>query len=189
LQTGKLTPHFVRLFIDWYLMFNLTRPTYFLLFFICHELLITAFYFEIYLGLEPCPLCMVSRAVVFLLGVSFLLAALHNPSGFTRKIYHGLFSVISLLGIIVSTQHVYLQSLPADEVPSCGPNLNYMLDTLPLSEVLKKLMEGSGSCAESSWSFMSMSMPAWMLVIFSGFLLLSIIPFFQRERSKIFSDN
>jgi disulfide bond formation protein DsbB len=170
-------------------MLNLNRPHYFLLFFICHELLITAFYFEIYLGLEPCPLCMVSRAVVFTLGVFFLLAALHNPSGLTRKLYHGVLSLISTLGIAVSTQHVYLQSLPADEVPSCGPSLNYMLDTLPMSEVLKKLMEGSGSCAESSWEFMSLSMPAWMLIIFSGFLVLSIYPFFKRERTKIFSDN
>jgi len=170
-------------------MFKLNRPLYFLLFFVCHELLIAAFYFEIYLGLEPCPLCMVSRALVFILGASFLLAALHNPTGLLRKIYHGIFSVISALGIAVSIQHLYLQSLPADEVPSCGPNLNYMLDTLPLSEVLKKLMEGSGSCAELSWEFLALSMPAWMLLIYSGVLLLSLIPFFKRERTKIFSDN
>ncbi|MFT5451443.1 MAG: disulfide bond formation protein DsbB [Enterobacterales bacterium] len=155
----------------------------------CHELFITAFYFEIYLGLEPCPLCMVSRAVVFTLGIFFLLAALHNPSGFTRKIYHGILSLISALGVVASTRHVYLQSLPADEVPSCGPSLNYMLDTLPMSEVLKKLMEGSGSCAESSWEFMALSMPAWMLIIFSGFLIISLYPLFKRERTKIFSDN
>jgi disulfide bond formation protein DsbB len=169
-------------------MLNSNRPYYFLLFFICHELLLAAFYFENYLGLEPCPLCMVSRAVIFLLGISFLLAALHNPKGLVRKIYHGVFSVISLLGIAVSANHVYLQSLPADQVPSCGPSLNYMLDTLSVGDVIKELMQGSGSCAEANWDFLSLSMPAWMLIIYSGFLILSLLPFLSRKRNLIFSD-
>ena len=168
-------------------MLTFNRPIYFLLFFVCHELLITAFYFEIYLGLEPCPLCMVSRAVVFLLGVSFLLAGLHNPQGTVQKIYHGVFSLISALGVFVSARHVYLQSLPKDEVPSCGPSLDYMMDTLSLGEVFKKLMHGSGSCAESNWSFLTLSMPAWMLIIFSGFLIISFLPILKRQRNRIFS--
>jgi len=169
-------------------MINPNRTYYFLLFFICHELLVAAYYFEFYLGLDPCPLCMVSRATVFMLGVSFLLAALHNPTGIMRKIYHGVFSLIALLGILVSGRHTYLQSLPADEVPSCGPSLDYMLDTLPMSDVLKKVLYGSGECAEVSWQFLSLSMPVWMLIIFSGLLVVVMIPLFKRNRNMVFSD-
>jgi len=163
------------------------RPYYFLLFFICHELLISAFYFEYVVGLDPCPLCMVSRFIVFILGVSFLLAALHNPSGLTRKIYHSLFSIIALLGVIVSGRHVYLQSLPADQVPSCGPSLDYMLDTLPMSDVFKEVLHGSGECAEVSWQFIGLSMPVWLLIIYSALLILVIIPLFKRNRNMVFS--
>jgi len=169
-------------------MIRLNRPYYFLLFFICHELLVAAYYFEFYLGLEPCPLCMVSRAIVLILGSFFLLAALHNPKKLLQKIYHIIFSLISLLGIFVSGRHLYLQSLPADEVPSCGPGLEYMLDTLPMSEVLKEVLHGSGECAEVSWEFFSLSMPAWMLIVYSGFLVISLFPWFERQKNLSFSD-
>jgi len=168
-------------------MINPNRPYYFLLFFICHELLVAAYYFEYYLGLDPCPLCMVSRAVVFILGICFLLAALHNPTGIIRKIYHTVLSVISLLGLLVSGRHIYLQSLPADEVPSCGPSLNYMLETLPMSDVLKEVLHGSGECAEVSWRFLSLSMPVWMAIVFSLFLIVALLPLFKRDRNMVFS--
>ena len=164
------------------------RPFYFLLFFVCHELVISAYYFEYVVGLEPCPLCMISRATVLILGVCFLLAALHNPKRLVRKLYHIVFSLVSLLGIFVSGRHIYLQSLPADEVPSCGPGLEYMLDTLPMSEVLKEVLHGSGECAEVAWQFLSLSMPMWMLFIFSAFLVVAVIPLFKRDRNLRFSD-
>ena len=165
------------------------RPYYFLLFFACHELIIAAYYFEIYLGLDPCPLCMVSRAVIITLGLSFLLAALHNPQKLTRKIYHVLFSFIAFLGVLVSGRHIYLQSLPPEDVPSCGPGLDYMLETLPMSDVLKQVMHGSGECAEVSWQFLSLSMPVWMLIIYLSLMTLSLVTLFKPERNFVFSDN
>jgi len=132
---------------------------------------------------------MVSRALVFALGIGFLLAALHNPDGLTRKIYHVFFSIFAFLGVLVSGRHIYIQSLPADEVPACGPSLDYMLETLPMSDVLKEVMHGSGECAEVSWRFLSLSMPQWMIFIFSIFLVLSLIPVFKRNRNLVFSDN
>lgn len=169
-------------------MNNSNRPYYFLLFFICHELIIAAYYFEIYLGLEPCPLCMVSRTIVIILGLSFLLAALHNPKKLTRKIYHGFFSLFAFLGVLVSGRHIYLQSLPPEDVPSCGPGLDYMLETLPMSDVLKQVMHGSGECAEVSWRFMSLSMPVWMLIIYLAFMVLSLAVLFKPDRKFVFTD-
>jgi len=182
-------PHIVRLFICYNkVMIKTNRTYYFFLFFICHELLVAAYYFEFYLGLEPCPLCMISRATVLLLGSCFLLAALHNPKKLLQKIYHICFSLISLVGILVSSRHLYLQSLPADEVPSCGPGLEYMLDTLPMSEVFKEVLHGSGECADVSWNFLSLSMPAWMLIVFTGFLVIALIPVFKQDKNLHFSN-
>lgn len=168
-------------------MTNSNRPLYFLLFFICHELLVAAYYFEYFLGLNPCPLCMISRVIVFALGLSFLIAALHNPDGLVRKIYHSIISLFALSGILVSSRHLYLQSLPADEVPSCGPSLDYMLDTLPMSDVLKEVMHGSGECAEVSWQFLSLSMPAWLLIFYSVILIIAVYPLIRRQRYMVFS--
>ena len=41
-----------------------------------------------------------------------------------------------------------------------------MLRTLPLSETLSKVFTASGECAEISWQFLGLSMPAWVLVWF-----------------------
>ena len=170
-------------------MIPFNRPLYFLLFFICHELIVAAYYFEYYMGLMPCPLCMVSRLWVISLGVIFLLAALHNPDGLMKKIYHLLMVVISALGVVTSAHHLYLQSLPADEVPSCGPGLEHMLETLPFTEVLNNLIQGSGECAEVSWTFLGLTMPGWMLVVFSGFFILCILPLFEKNRQYQFKGN
>lgn len=165
-----------------------SRPLYFLLFFICHELLVAAFYFEYYHGLEPCPLCMLSRVMVFSLGLCYLVAALHNPKGLTRKIYHIIISIFALGGVFVSGRHSYLQTLPADDVPSCGPGLDYMLDTFPLSDILKEVLQGSGECAEVAWNFLSLSMPNWLLIIFLAFLAIALLPLFKSEDNLIFRD-
>ena len=166
-----------------------SRWFYIFLFFICHELLVAAFYFEYVEFMEPCPLCMISRLMVFLIGVTCLIAAIHNPVQLAKKIYHGFISLFALLGTATSIWHLRLQNLPADEVPECGPGLTYMLETMPLGDVLGKVLQGSGECAEVSWRFLSLSMPAWMLVIYVCFLLIGLYPLFKRERHMRFKDD
>lgn len=169
-------------------MIPLNRPLYFLLFFICHELIVAAYYFEYYMGLMPCPLCMVSRYWVISLGVIFLIAAIHKPDGWIQKGYHVLISLIAGLGIATSAHHVYLQSLPASEVPSCGPGLEHMLQTLPFTEVLSNLIQGSGECAEVAWSLFGLSMPAWLLIFYICMLVVGLMPFFTKDRQYRFSN-
>ncbi|MDH3908908.1 MAG: disulfide bond formation protein B, partial [Gammaproteobacteria bacterium] len=64
--------------------------------------------------------------------------------------------------------HAWLQQLPPDKVPSCGPGLDYMLETLPFTDVLSTVFTGSGECAEIVWQFLGLSMPAWVLVWMAG---------------------
>ncbi len=123
-----------------------------------------ALYAEHVLYYMPCPLCVFQRVAVILLGILFLLAALHNSSGGGRKVYAGLIALASAYGIAVAGRHVWMQNLPADEVPSCGPGLGYMVDNFPLSEVLAKVFTGSGECAEIDWAFLGLSMPVWVLI-------------------------
>ena len=73
-------------------------------------------------------------------------------------------AVCALAGAAVSARHVWLQNLPADLVPECGPGLDYMLDVFPLTEALTLVFQGSGECANVQWSFLGLSMPAWVLV-------------------------
>lgn len=131
---------------------------------VCVGLMGFALYSEHVLGFEPCPLCVFQRIAVIALGVVFLAAAVHNASGGSRFVYAGLAGLVALCGAGVAGWHVRLQNLPADEVPACGPDLSYMLNNFPLTDVLTMVFTGSGDCAEIDWSLLGLSMPGWVLL-------------------------
>jgi disulfide bond formation protein DsbB len=124
--------------------------------------------------LEPCPLCILQRVLVMVTGIFFLIAAIHNPAKTGTKIYAGLIGLTALLGAAVSARHVWLQSLPADQVPSCGPGMGFIMENFPLTDALSMVLSGSGECAEISWTFLTLSIPAWTLLTFVGMLGLAI---------------
>lgn len=125
------------------------------------------FYMQYGRGLEPCPLCMTQRVFIVLAGLIALLGALHNPGRAGTYVYASLTLIAAVAGGAFSTRQVYLQHLPADQVPACGPSLSYMLETFPLNQTLKAMLSGDGNCAEVMWSFMGLSIPAWTLVAFA----------------------
>ena len=145
---------------------QMTRRNLLLMGFLFSVLLILyALYAQYFLGLEPCPLCIFQRIAVIALGISFLFMALKPPERRASKILASiLLMIISSIGVGVAARHVWIQNLPSDKVPGCGPGLDFMIANFPLSEVFEMVFSGSGECAESSWSFASLSMPAWVIV-------------------------
>ncbi|MFV0477566.1 MAG: disulfide bond formation protein B [Parahaliea sp.] len=138
------------------------------------SMLFAYFYLQQHLGLPPCPLCMTQRAGVVSVGLFALVAALHNPGIGGRRIYALLCLICAGFGAAVAGRHVWLQHLPADQVPACGPSLEYMLETLPFSETIRLVMMGDGNCADTVWSFMGMSIPEQTLLLFAVMLLLCV---------------
>ena len=133
-------------------------------FLVCVGMMAFALYAEHYLLLSPCPLCVFQRMAVIALGIIFLIAVLHNPSGWGRRVYAGLALAAAGAGIGVAGRHVWLQSLPPDEVPACGAGYDYIMDTLPLGDALRAIFTGSGECATIDWQLLGLSMPAWVLL-------------------------
>ncbi len=150
-----------------------TSRTLFLLGFLaCLTMLATALaYFQYHLQLEPCPLCIFQRVVVMTLAGVLLVATIHNPASLGIRLYGLLVTLVAATGAAISARHVWLQSLPPDQVPECGPGLDYILDVFPLNEALQMVLHGSGECAEVLWRFLGLSIPGWTLVAFSGFIL------------------
>lgn len=133
---------------------------------ICAVLLSFAYYLQFHEGLDPCPLCIFQRIGVILLGFVFLIAALHHPQQTGARVYAVLIAASALAGAGIAARHVWLQHLPPDQVPACGPDLGYMLEVLPIGEVIKRVFTASGECAKIVWSFLGLSMPAWVLIWF-----------------------
>ncbi len=157
------------------------RTIFFAGFLGCVILLGIALYMQHVMGLEPCPLCILQRVAVMGVGVVLLIAALHNPSGWGRRIYAGLTLSASLFGLVTAGRNVWLQHLPPDRVPDCGPGLDYMLEVFPLHRALEMVFKGSGECAEVKWSLLGLSIPEWMLLVFSIYFIASLYLLFSRK--------
>ncbi len=136
----------------------------------CAGMMAFALFMQYALALEPCPLCILQRIAVIAAGGFFLLGALHNPGPVGVRIYGGLALLASLAGIGVAGRQVWLQHLPPEQVPSCGPGLDYMMEVFPLTEVLGMILRGSGECAEIAAQWLGLSIPEWTLI---GFVALS----------------
>jgi disulfide bond formation protein DsbB len=141
-----------------------------------------ALYLQEMLQLEPCPLCITQRALVILGGLFALLAALHNPAGAGRRVYALLCALAALTGGAVAARHVWLQHLPEGMAPACGPSLEYMLDTLPLSETFEVIMMGDGNCADVVWTLLGLSIPEQTLALFAVLSALSIFQLLRPAR-------
>lgn len=115
---------------------------------------------------DPCPLCMVQRLIFVAILLMFAVAAMQSPQRIGERIYATVISLLSLLGVAVAARHIWIQNLPKDQVPACGPGLEYMLDSFPMAEVFKELLHGSGECAAKGWSFLSLGIPEWSLLCY-----------------------
>lgn len=139
-------------------------------------LIIVALFFEHMLLLEPCLLCYAQRACVYLVIFLSLFGFLHkNQSLIIFRTYIGLVITIIVCGILLSIRQLYLQNLPPELVPSCGPDIDYLFETLPVLEVFMLAVRGDGNCAEVLWSFLGISIPGWLLIAFSAQLIYSVV--------------
>lgn len=133
------------------------------------------------LNIEPCPLCIFQRVAVIVIGIIFLIAWLHNPHSWGSRIYGLVASIGAIAGGAIAMRHLWLQSLPADQVPSCGPGLNYMLDVFPFQDMVMMVLHGSGECATVHGHFLGLTLPGWTLILFTSLLLVGL---FQLLRDK-----
>ena len=146
------------------------RMSNWLLVALCITTMAILYYLDGVLGLEPCPLCMTQRVFLVGSGIFCLIAALHGPGVMGRRIYAVVAALFAGVGAAVAARHVWLQHLPEDQVPACGPGLQYMLETLPFSETFELVLMGDGNCADVLWTFAGLSIPEQALLLFTALL-------------------
>ena len=130
-----------------------------------------ALYLQHYKGYEPCPMCIFQRVAIMISGLFFLIGAIHGPRGWGRWVYAGLADLAAIIGAVIAGRHVWLQSLPEDQRPSCGPTLDYLMDMMPLREAVEFVLRGEGQCAKIDAQWLGLSLPFWTMI---GFIVLSL---------------
>ncbi len=159
----------------------LVQPrTLFLLAFLgCLALMGGALYLEHVVGLNPCPLCIVQRIFVMLFGAVCLVAAIHGPGRGGRRVYAVLGLLMALGGAATAARQIWLQSVPADQLEACLPSLEFMMQALPLQEIVTLVFRGTADCAEVTWTLFGFSLPEWSLL---AFLAMAVVALFQLLR-------
>jgi len=152
-----------------------SRAFHSIVFIACLSLLAFGLYLVHAQGLEPCPLCIFQRIAYIVVMLVAFVAAIHNPKQWGRYIYLGLTFFTAAAGAGIAGRQTWLQHLPADQVPACGPGLEYMFEVFPMMEALNMVFKGSGECAEVQWTFLDYSIAEWSLVCFSLILISSFI--------------
>jgi len=135
-------------------------------FLVCAGLLGFALYLQHVEGQDPCPLCILQRIAFIGMMAVFAVGALHGPARRGAIVYSSIVAIVALIGGAIAGRQVWLQMLPPDKVPACGPGLEFMLERFPLAKAFQKILAGSGECAEAGWRFLGLTIAGWSLVWF-----------------------
>lgn len=161
-------------------MKTITQETsYFIAFLIIALLLGGAAYLQLYMGVNPCPLCILQRVVFALLSIVFLFGMAFAFNKFGRYSIGTLAFLVSILGIVVSSRQVWLQHNPTGLSSNCDVSLQYMLQAFPLTEVIQRVYAGGSTCAQVDWQFFHLSLAEWSLM---GFVVFALFSIFQLVR-------
>jgi disulfide bond formation protein DsbB len=155
-------------------MYN-SRKFFIVIFTICIGLLIFGLYLEHVHGLEACPLCIFQRIAYTVIIFIALIGAIHNPRNLLQIIYKLLMVISAITGAAIAGRQIWLQHLPPELVPECGPGFDYMFNVFPFGEALKMIFTGSGECAEVKWRFIGLSIAEWSLIMFIGIFIATIL--------------
>jgi len=142
-----------------------TRPPFAALFVVCAVLLAIALYLQEQVGLEPCPMCILQRYAFTAIGLVALAGAIQGPRGRGLKVYGVLLIVLAWTAGRRFLTPAWNLALAA-AVSSCGTDLDFLVNTFPISQALPKIFAGSGDCSEVKWRLLGLSVAEWALVWF-----------------------
>jgi disulfide bond formation protein DsbB len=158
-----------------------SRNLNFLIFIATVSIIGVALYMEHVMLLQPCGLCITQRVFVIFVGLICLISALHNTSASGTRNYALAAAGMCIAGGYFAGRQIWLQHLPEDLVPACGPGLSYIMDNFPLADMLSFLLAGDGNCAEVSWRFMGIfSIAELAMMGFIGLFALCLFQAFRR---------
>jgi disulfide bond formation protein DsbB len=151
------------------------RTGYLLGFIISFGVVGIALYLQQQHNLEPCPLCIFQRIAFMVLGLLFLIAALHNPARTGRRVYGLLQFIAAAVGIGIAARHTWIQANPDKVMTECGAGMGYMFENFPLERALTWVFKGTGECTAMDWSMFGLTIPQLSLIAFVGLALFAIV--------------
>mgnify|MGYP006389635827 FL=1 len=153
---------------------SVTRWTDLLVFSLCVLVLATAVYLQYSVGLIPCPLCIIQRFLITLLGLLFLMGALFNLEAITRCCLHTLTFLLAVAGAVVASRQLWLEHFPSDQLISCQATIAQYSTSIYFHKIIELFFQGTSNCGSGNWRFLNLSMPMWTLIIFIALAAISL---------------
>lgn len=147
-------------------------------------MLLFGLYLQNVVGLQPCPMCVVTRYCFVLAALAALVGA-----ALPRRTAHAwalaLVGLFSVFGAFVSARQSWLQWYPP-EFSSCGRDFYGMIEQLPISRAIPQLFSGGGDCSQVDWTFLGGTIANWAFLCFVTLIIVSsawlFILFKQRKQ-------
>lgn len=150
----------------------------------CFGLLSFGYYLQFYQDLEPCPMCIFQRLCYMAAAVFAIIGAVHGPQRVGAIVYTLAITLAAAVGGGIAARQTWLQHLPPELVPECGPGLEFMLEMYPLLETIERSLRGTGDCAEVAWTFLGLSIAEWSVVCFIGIFTIAVWQIGQNWRLR-----
>ncbi len=157
-----------------------SRAWFFIGFLVCTLLILVALFLQYYVHLEPCPLCMLQRVAFIVLGIVFLIGALHGPGKVGSRVYAVVSLIPAFTGLGLAIRHVWLQYNPPEYV-SCAGDFYSQLERMPLGRLISNALRATGDCSKVDWTLIKLSIAEWSLIWFVILSVLSLYVLLRRS--------
>lgn len=139
-------------------------------------------YLQNVLGLNPCPMCIVQRYALIIVGVSCALAAF-SRSMLAWRVWGLLAVAMAAFGAFTAARQSWLQWHPP-AFATCGRDIYGMIEAFPLQRAIPMIFRGSGDCSAVEWTFLGGTIANWSFVwfvIFALVILAVLVPGLRRR--------
>ena len=131
------------------------------------------------LGLEACPMCIMTRYIFGMIAVISLIGIITNRFFIINKL---LMVLSSIAGITVTGKQIYLQNLSEEQISSlsmgCGMPLNIQIEYFGFFGGIANAFKGGPTCAEVNWEFI-FNFAEWGFIFFTVFFIVSVLKIFK----------
>ena len=142
------------------------------------SLAIAYFFMQLYLGLSPCPLCIIDRYAVGSMSIVGLASWFFYPKLKTTAAVLMLLAVVGGLG--TGIRHVYIEWFPL-ESSSCS----FASEDNSLADFFINAFAGRSDCSQVDWTLAGFSLAEMTLALFAFlFIFLIYLLFFSKGRSN-----
>ena len=133
------------------------------------------------LGLEACPMCIMTRYAFGMIAVISLIGVASKKLFILNKL---LIAFSSIAGLAVTGKQIYLQSLSAEQISNlpmgCGMPLEVQIEYFGFFGGIANAYKGGPTCAEVNWEFI-FNFAEWGFIFFLVFFITSILKIFKEQ--------